>query len=175
MSGGTGGPEHTATRSAVLAARGYPADVVAGNGHRAAVVAGNGDGHQVDEVDELPTVEVEHQVDETSPAPRCALPGCDEPLPSGRRKYHAPACAAEAERRRARRKTQREAKKRQAARRARPSKPPRSSAPAPASSPAVDDRPRPDLVDLVAELLGTGAVAEVELEVDGALVVARAR
>lgn len=170
MSVGTGGPENTATRSAVLAARGYPADVVAGNGHRADVVAGNG--HQVDEVErvaELPAVDVEHQVAtaDATPAPSCcALAGCDQSLPPGRRHYCSTEHADTAELQRSRRR-EREAKKR-----ARPS---RSSSAAPAPPPAVDDRPRPgigEIAALAAQLLASGAVAEVE--VDGATLVARA-
>ncbi len=168
MSGATGyGTETTLSRAETLRSRGYPADVVAGNGHRRA-----GQGHQVDEVDELPAVEVEHQVAPDATPASCALPGCDAPLPPGRRRYCSAEHAHEADRRRTRRKGT--ATKRQAPRRARPSKPPRSSAPATASPPAVDDRPRPGIVEVATQLLATGTVAEVELEVDGSTLVARA-
>ncbi len=168
MSGATGyGTETTLSRAETLRSRGYPADVVAGSGHRRA-----GQGHQVDDLDDLPAVEVEHQVVPDATPASCALPGCSSSLPPGRRRYCSADHADEAERRRARHKTQREAKKRKAARKARPS---RSSVPAAKAEPPSSDRPRPGVVELVGELLATGAVAEVELSVDGTLVVARAR
>lgn len=156
--------EHTGTRAAVLASRGYPAEVIAGNGRH-----DNGDGHQVEE---LPAVEADHQVvPDTAPALSCALPGCDEPLPLGRRRYCSPGHADEAERRRSKAKAAREAKGRATARRA--SSPVAKAEPSPM---ATDDcSRRPGLVEVVAELLASGAAGEVRVELDGAVLVARAR
>ncbi len=150
MSGGRyGTTEHTLTREEVMNGRG----LAAGEGEEPPAV----DPQAASEVPPVPV----------APRPRseptCALPECDKGLPTGRRRYCGEAHAAEAERRRAHSRG-----RKGPARRGRPS---RLSPPEREPASAGAER----LVELATALLANGAAAEVELEVDGATLVARGR
>ncbi len=179
MSGGAYSTESTLSRSEVLAGRGYPAEVIAG-------AAGNGNAQHLkaeeppavdpqvaSEVEELPTVRVEHQVAaDPIPSRTCAFPGCNEALPAGRRRYCSPRHADEAERLRSRARPDRRRtpKSSTTPRQGRPSTP---SPPEREPAPADVEHLRPGLLEVATALVAAGA--EVELEVDGAKLVARGR
>jgi hypothetical protein len=146
MSGGTFGQESTLTRSEVLAGRGYGTATANGAAPEPAL-------------EELPALVV------AEPArPTCALAGCAAPLPPRRRRYCSTSCAAEAERQRIRTTPP-----------SKPSSPRQPRTPAKsAPSPPADAPGHLALVEFVAGLLAAGSVAEVEVTIAGATVVARA-
>jgi hypothetical protein len=128
-------------------------EVLKSRGYTAAVVAGNG---AEPELEELPAMVV------AEPArPTCALAGCAAPLPPRRRRYCSTNCAAEAERLRLRAP-------------GRPRSPVLNAAPPPSAPPLADATGHLALVEFVAGLLAAGSVAEVEVTIAGATVVARA-